>query len=282
MTSILFHFDDGETCQVSGPERAHFAILAEQFSKGIIGLVPTYFPSSRLHEHLGPFLNPENRLAQQTPGTPEWDSVLGGTLNTMGFRNGPPPFAWKGKEIGTLSLICNTVLAAGSDPMRLAVKIQFTCEHHGYVMGFHRKWLADLIDEGMEEGIYRKTMGWPDLVAKLRSGRSGPVVMSFSGSDPFPDSDIGSWMPPWPEGVPRNRDELTEEQQKERGSRSQEWYDQSFDKQWAISVRGLKAQTWNKPIDPTTLRAYRFTHEISLLDLYNQDFERVEKGLAQQ
>lgn len=310
MSSIWFNFADGTRFDVSGSERAHFGILAEDFSKGLLGLALDYTPSN-LFDQVGPFLNPEHPVASVPPHTVEWDQAMAYALTTMGFRTGPPVFIWRGQEIQMASLIWNTVLAAGSDPLRLGVKIHCTCEGHGYLMGFHRKWFADVIEEGLEEGLYRKgyrryknplhdlaringkpvpedaeettvSQGWPELVAKLREENVGPVVMSFSGGDGFPSAFIGAWMPPWPEGVPRHWDSLTEDQQVERSTRSDEWHDQSFDKQWAISVRGLKAEEKNRPIEPKTLRSYRFRHEISLLDLCNQDFERIEKGLSQQ
>jgi hypothetical protein len=308
MSSIQFHFPpDGYTLQVSGSERAHFGILAEDFAKGLIGVMPGII-ASNLGDRLGPFVNPEGPLAGIPSGTKGWDEALAYGVTAMSFRTGQAVFAWKGQEIQMSSLIWNTVLAAGSDPLRLGVKIHCTCEHYGYFMGFHRRWFADLIDEGLEEGLFRKgyfrnrnplhdlarmsgqvvpeaaqevfvSQGWVELAARLREENQGPVVMSFSGSDSFPNSTIGSWMPPWPDGVPRRWDELTEAQQKERASRSEDWDYQSFEKQWSLSVKGLKAQTWNKPIDPKTLRPWRFGHEISLLDLMNQDVERIEKGL---
>jgi hypothetical protein len=309
MSSILFHFPDGDTLQIAGSERAHFGILAEDFSRGMLGLAA--ITKSALPERLQPFINPAGRMGTIDPQTKQWDHVLSLCVSTMGFSGEPDVFTWKGQGIRMSSLIWNTMLAAGSDPMRLGVKIHCTCEHHGYLMGFHRKWFADIIDEGLEEGLFRKgywrsknplqdlgletedavletskavyiSQGWVELSAKLREENVGPVVMSFSGGDSFPNPEIGAWMPTWPEGTPRKWDALTPAQRAERSDQQEQWGYLSFDKRWAMSVKGIKNQSGNKPIDPKTLRAYRFTHEISLLDLINQDVKRIEKGLAQQ
>lgn len=306
MSSILFHFADGITLPVSGSERAHFALMAEDFSRGLLGLAGDI--PSNLADHVGPFINPLSSMASVPPNTVEWDSAMAYAISTIGLT-GVGVFAWRGQEIDMSSLVWNTVLAAGSDPMRLGVKIHCTCESYGYIMGFHRKWFADIIDEGLEEGLFRRgyhryknplydldlmrgrpvpedaevtviSQGWPELAAKLREENVGPVVMSFSGGDSFLNALLGSWMPPWPEGTPRHWDSLTRAQQEERSNRQEEWHTLPFSRQWAISVKGLKTTSKNPAIDPKNLRTWRFHHGISLLDLMSQDIERIEKGLA--
>lgn len=261
MSYINFHFPD-ETCvRVRGNERASFGLMTEHHARGAIGLTYGINPS-HLIEDLALFINPAGPLAKFLQPDPDltmreqFDRALGSRLYTMSFISTGAPFAWKGVEINTRQLIMNTVLATGSDPMRMAVKIHFQCEIHGYLMGFHRKWLADLVDEGLEEGIYRRAMGWEELSAKLREAAQGPVVTSFSGSDGFPDRAVANW----------------------RGS-LEDWNGLGSEKQWALAVKGLKAPGRNRPWAPDTLRSYRFGHDLSLLDLLRADTERVEKGL---
>lgn len=310
MSRIYFHSEDG-TAEVSGAERANMDIMTEHWARGAIGLTlgsPTL--DRHLYEGFKPFINPEGRLAN----VPEqgFGEALGKTIVTRAFYDYAAPFIWKGKPIKLSSLIANTVLAVGSDPARLATKIHNTCEIYGYAQGFHRKWLADVIEEGVEEKIFRKgywdfkdsegslkmlmgiemteeeqtptchSFGWDTVIDLLRSSSKGAVVMSFSVCDRFPNSSIGDWMPPWPEGVEEKWDALTEAQQEERSRRSDEWYDISDARQWAISMKGLKDPSFryfNQPITPQNLRTWRFGHELSLLDLAAHDIELIERKL---
>jgi len=302
VSRIYFSFDDGDSMEILGPERAHFGITMEEFAKGMLGLVPSYGYGTSLIDRLDPFINPDHPLANTPPRTAEWDRLLSTSLNS--FVRGREVFAWKGRPLSSVDLTANTVLAAGSDPLRLAVKIHLLCEVHGYVMGYHRGWLADLIEEGYEEGLYRKgfrradpehamdeligkevapehmivqSMGWPELVAKLREGRSGPVVMSYSVTEGFPNSSVANWLPPWPKGVEKDWNALSEDQQKERHDRQEEWLNLPYHRHWDLAVKGLKGR--QPPIEPKNLRTLRFGHEISLIDLLNGDIERIKKGL---
>lgn len=301
MSRIYFHFDDEDSVEILGPERAHFGIMSEDFAKGILGLAPGYGYGSNLIEKLAPFINPNHPLTDIPPRTAEWDRTLSTALNLFGRDE---VFAWKGHAFPAIDLVANTVLAVGSDPMRLGVKINLLCEVHGYVMGYHRGWLADLIEEGYEEGLYRKgywradnkhamdelagiditqeamvfkSMGWPELITKLREGRSGPVVMSFSVTEGFPNENAAGWMPPWPKGVEPIWDALSEEQQTARKERQEGWLSLPHHRHWDLAVKGLKAR--RTPIEPKNLRTRRFGYGISLLDLLNHDIERIEKGL---
>lgn len=310
MSTIYFHSEDG-TAEVSGAERANMDIQTEYWARGAVGLT---LGSPALDRHLygafGPFINPEGRLAD----APEhgFGEALGKVIVTRSFHRYPAPFIWKGKPIKMSSLIANTVLAVGSDAARLSTKIHNTCEIYGYVQGFHRKWLADVIQEGLDEKVFRKgywaqkdreadmkvllgiemteeekkpvqrSFGWDTVIDLLRSSSKGAVVMSYSVCDSFPNSSVGDWMPPWPEGVEQTWDALTKEQQRERSQRSDDWYDLPYAKQWAISMKGLKDPSFryfNQPITPQNLRVWRFGHKLSLLDLMAHDIEMVERKL---
>lgn len=259
MSWIAFHFPDGTDMRVDGREATHFEVLIEDYAKGAVGAV-SGTGRALLGTALRPFINPEGPLSgflQHEPSNRgHLESALGYHLHTMAFHSGRAPFTWKGVEIKTRQLLLNTVLATGSDPLRLAVKIKWQHEIHGYFMGFHRKWVADLIEEGLEEHLYHRGLGWEELVAKLREVNDGPVVTSSSKSDPFPNPHVAGWKGP-----------------------QEDWEALGGDKQWARAVKGLKAPGANQPWSPKNLRAYRFGHELSLLDLLRGDTERIEKGL---
>ncbi len=67
-----------------------------------------------------------------------------------------PSFQVAGQNLDGFSVSLNTALVAGSDVIALAAKIHGSCEQHGWVDAADRKWLADLIDEGLRHSIYRK------------------------------------------------------------------------------------------------------------------------------
>lgn len=259
MSWMIFNFPDDTEIQVDGRERVYFEVLTEDCAKGTIGAV-SGLGSKSLDAALRPYINPDGSLGEFLQREPSHDGrleqALGYMIHTGGFRTGATPFAWKGQGINTRQLVLNTALAAGSDALRIAVKIAWQCEIHGYVMGFHRKWLADLIQEGLEENLYHRGLGWEELVTKLRETNDGPVVASSSKTDPFPNAAVANWKG-------------TEE----------DWATLGFTKQWDAAVKGLKAPGRNQPWSPKNLRTLRFGHELSLLDLIRGDTERIEKGL---
>lgn len=310
MSRIYFHSEHDGTAEVRGTERAHMDFQMEHMAKGALELTMGHHFGS-LYEKFVPFINPEGRLG--AVAEKGFDEALASIMINRSFFDYAPTFVFKGKPIKLTSLIANTVMAVGSDPMRLVPKIHFTCESHGYVQGFHRKWLADVIEEGLEERVLRRgywdtkdetaylrqtmnmevtedamkpvfrSFGWDDVAALLRASTKGPVVMSFSVCEGFPNAYTGDWMPAWPEGVEEKWDALTEEQQKERSERSEAWYDLPESKQWAISVKGLKdpkRKLFNEPLTPQNLRTYRFGHELSFLDLISGDLEMVARKLG--
>lgn len=185
-----------------------------------------------------------------------------------------------GARLHTKNIDLNTALVAGSDPIRLAAKIHGWCESHCWVDGPDRVWLTGIITRGLETGLYRKSAGWEAIVAGLLERDDEPVVMSYSVCDPFPDENVGDWMPPWPEGVPRHWDALTEDQQRERDERHQAWYDVPADEQWRISFAGLQDRPWLQ-LTPESLAGVTFSSPVTVYDLFASDRdERIQAASA--
>ncbi|MFI6179803.1 hypothetical protein ACIA8R_29960 [Nonomuraea sp. NPDC051191] len=63
-----------------------------------------------------------------------------------------------GVRLNTGNVDLNTVLAVGSDPMRLATKIAGWGSQHAFIEGPDRAWAADLIDQGLAAGPFRKQL----------------------------------------------------------------------------------------------------------------------------
>jgi hypothetical protein len=159
-------------------------------------------------------------------------------------------------------------------------------------------WLAGIIDEGLDFGVYRRGMwyvnrvhdeltegpraeqpdakfvsqGWEDVLTHLRSHDDEPVVLSYSVCDQFPNANEAlDYLPPWPEGVPHSYDALTYEQQAEHDRLWKEWYDLPSERQWELGMAGLRQ---NKPwarLSPKTLGSIFFHVPVSVYDLFAPD-----------
>lgn len=214
------------------------------------------------------------------------------------------PVLIDGFTLHTRDIELNTALAAGSDPVRLAAKVHGWCESHAFVEGKDRAWLAGIIDEGLRTGIYRRgiwyvdrpcngpaadqpdrkwsSQGWEEVQAFLCERDDEPVVMSYSVCDQFPNADVASWMPPWPEGVEERWDALTEEQQAERSARRDAWYDLDGEEQWRRGIEGLRAERPWARLAPGTLASVTFGPGVTIYDLFAPDRdERVRAAFAE-
>lgn len=184
----------------------------------------------------------------------------------------------------------NTSLAIGNDMVRLAAKIHGWCETHAWVEEDSRAWLADIIERAVTSGVYRKGIwhtgttgdtaqqttvrqGWADVVTLLRdtTNHPGPVVLSCSVGDDFPNPEVSTSMPPWPAGVPERWDALTEEQQAERRTARNAWYGLDPDQRWETAMAGIRSsQPWAN-ITPENLATRTFGPSVTLFDLFRED-----------
>ncbi|MER6813572.1 hypothetical protein ABT299_30250 [Spirillospora sp. NPDC000708] len=80
--------------------------------------------------------------------------------------------------------------------------------------GPNRAWLADVIEQGLADGVLRRAvryqphpdtprkewpsreMGWDEATALLRARDDEPTVVSSSFCDRFPNEDIADWTSP--------------------------------------------------------------------------------------
>ena len=205
------------------------------------------------------------------------------------------PLRVAGLELHSRDVELNTALAAGSDPVRLAAKVHGWCETHCWVEGPDRAWMAGLIDRGLKAGLYRaglwyepapgaekkwSSQGWEEVTALLRARDDEPVVLSYSVCDQFPNPDVG-WMPPWPEGVPRRWDALTEEQLQQRRQRDEEWADLDDAERWRIAMDGLRAERPWARLAPDTLADVTFGPPVTVYDLLAPDRDTRVRAAAE-
>lgn len=186
------------------------------------------------------------------------------------LRVGGLPIEVAGQRLHTSNVDLNTALVAGSDAVRLAAKIHGWCESHAWVDELDHEWLARIIEDGLRVGIFRAgmwsnpvsgerkwhTQGWEDLLGLLRTQGVGPVVMSFSVGDSFPNGAIANWTPP--EGDPDG----------------DTWYDLPDGEQWDLAFTGLQTRRPWAQLSERTLTETTFGHPVSWYDLFTPDRER--------
>ena len=95
----------------------------------------------------------------------------------------------EGQRVDIFGAQLDTAITIGSDQLKFAARLHGQCEIHCYVECKNRKWLASIIEQGLEQHLYRKDKGWESVIKLLRNGCKSPVVMSYSVCDSFPSSD---------------------------------------------------------------------------------------------
>jgi hypothetical protein len=294
MSRVYFHSPSGEA-QLRGSERAWLSGLVTDLANGLLD-VRGLNRAERLRE----LIHPDHHMAHHSAKPEEflrWASSYE-TSFSVGWSDRTPLIQYAGKPIDSFMLALNTALTVGNDAIKLAARLHGSCEIHAWVDGPNRAWLADIMQAGLDASIYRRgfwfkdgpgegaarkwsDQGWGDVITLLRSRNDEPVVTSYSVCDSFPDSSIGDWMPPWPEGVPRDWRELTEDQQSARSDRSDAWYDLDDTEQWRISMEGLRTSEEGLEMKPGNWDQFRFGHSLSVLDLFAADSdERLRAALG--
>lgn len=201
-----------------------------------------------------------------------------------------------GHVLHHMNVALNTALAAGSDPMRLATKLQGWS--HCLIEGPDRAWVADIIDEGLAGGMFRRgtpgvgDMRWEKITAMLRERDDEAVVTSHSTGSSFPSRYIAGLVPPWP--VPGDReaddawqqfDQLPENiREAYQGADAQfeeQWEEMTFDDRWNRALAGLrKRRPWSR-LAPETLKVQTFGPAVTAYDLLASDREeRVRAAVA--
>lgn len=294
MSYVSFHFAEGPTLELRGMERHYMGHLVEQAAMGAIGLTARESDQDRIvQERFGPLIpegwwhhGREGRLAQ------DFAMYLGGSLSEDFL-------VWKDKPIRSFALMLNTAIVYGSDPVKLAAKLHGTCEIQAIVEGKDRAWFADVIEQGLDTRIFRRTyraakspvaellslmkedvdpqdlepvehsMGWTEIIDQLRENDQVPVVTSYSVTNGFPQMP-SDWSP---EG------ESLDDDDEEYERREEAWYELSDEVRFWMSLEDVRKRNKNKPISPETLPTL-FEHNLTLLDIYHGDVKKIEKALG--
>lgn len=316
MSGIYFH-TPSKQAELRGSERAWLRQVARgpadaawdlngssgfDRAKAILDLVPEVPDGLDGANYLHTML----RAAVQNKDNPEprWALVraLKTTMRVDGLR-----MLIAGVELNTDNISLNTALVAGSDPVRLAAKINGWCESHAWVDGPDRAWMADIINEGLRAGIYRRELwyadtsdgphdkradqGWGQVVDLLRARDDEPVVMSYSVTDGFPNPWIAGWDPPidpgwlpdWADGDGHNEWIAMSGAERagwRREHADEQWYDLPADQQWELAMAGLRRERPWARIGPDTLAEVTFHYPVTVYDLFAPDRDERVRAAA--
>lgn len=237
MSRIYFHTQD-EDAEIHGSERHYFASLCAEMTYAVLRRhtedseeAPALLRRAFHHDHY-------------------MLSVRGGVFADR-FRThlivSDAPLLLGDQEVSIFSLVLNTALRLGSDPVRLAARLHGQCEIHAYVEGANRAWLADIIEQGRQFELYRSGQGWEDVVALLRRDATSPVVTSYSVCEQFPNAGIANWSPP-----------LDEDGEKDWDA----WYGLSDQTRWEMALAGLRARRGGLELKPDDWSNFSFGHNL--------------------
>lgn len=294
MSRVYFHSPHGES-QIHGSERAWLGALCQHVAEGLFNI-----DGFDTRERLTELLTPKNHF-QSTPDADlfldrmRWEHSMRMRLSGM-FG---PEFMWKGNGIDAFTVVLNTACKVGNDTIRLAARIHGQCELHGYVEGPNRAWLADLMQAGLDSGMYRRKhpgnpefgQGWEETIALLRIRDDEPVVMSYSVCDQFPNHEVADWSPEIPDDWrPQfvDADEwVTWTEDGKDGARedapSELWYALPEEERWRLAMDGLRKRsvTQGLEIKPDNWSTFTFGHGLTALDFLAPDYaERLDKALG--
>jgi hypothetical protein len=305
MSRVYFHSRHGDA-ELRGSERAHCGLLVDHLTDGFLGSI--------YHDDVDRILGlirPDHYLHKTDRQSPGWIPMWRDTFATA-FRSGfyGEMFTWKDKEIESFALRLNTALKYGNDTVRLAARLHGQCEIHCYVEGINRAWLASVIAEGLNAGIFREgqwytdrnderkwsDQGWRDVIKLLLDRDDEPIVMSYSVCDQFPNADVAHWSPPpmpegwapywaqtedgraeWEQGYP----EAADREALYADCSSDLWYELPEDERWRRALEGLRRNPGMLEISPENFRGYSFAHGLAITDLLAPDYaERLDKALG--
>jgi hypothetical protein len=279
MSSVAFHSPDHETVRVGGAERAYAGRLCDRILHGVLDYAS--FPSMEdsTLSRLKRMIKPDHYLAKYVTSRDD-AGLIQGLSNAIGGYG--ECLYWNGQPVRGFSLALNTAIVLGSDPLRFSARMHGSCEIHGFVQGEHRAWLASIIDAGMASGVLRAAPqtqygNWPAVVAMLQTSTATPVVMSYSVTESFPNFAVTSGHDfeekPW-----SKMSESEQEAMRERASAFDELDDDDRWRQAFSALTRISDGGCDLEMRPSDWNTFRFTHELSALDLLAPDWtERLDR-----
>lgn len=196
-----------------------------------------------------------------------------------------------GVQLHSRNVELNTALVAGSDPIRLAAKLAGFGARHAWVEGPDRAWLADIIEQGLAGGMFRRqfrrgdkpdgellTQGWEQVVELLRARDNEPVVTAYSGGDDFPEP---STHLDWPGREVESWSEYSDAEQQAITEWQERWYaDEDWAAKWEAGMAWLRERRPWARLAPDTLATAAFHHPVTVYDLFAPDRDERVRAAA--
>lgn len=276
MSRIYFHSPSG-TAELMGSERAYMGVLISDLALGVLSPESYSRP-----EHLMQLVAQDHDL-RKVMRSPHWTQWFR-TSFSVGWSE---LFQYQGQPIETLALALNTALALGNDALKLLARLHGQCEIHAHIHPRNRMWVAKIIDQGVNSGLYRPEQGWKDVRAFLAASNVEPVVTSYSVTDGFPNATIADWQPP--SDLSQNLaptyysdEEWAATDLETRAEYARDtWYELPVEERWETAMRGLTATRGGLEIKPDNWETFRFNHKLSAFDLVAADWEdRIRTALG--
>lgn len=193
------------------------------------------------------------------------------------------PIEIGGQRLDSADVELNTTLRIGNDVIRLVAKLGGWGASHAWVQGEHRAWMADLVDQGLQDGVLRaglwyvdgpcdglpenhpqrrwRDLGWGAVTAFLRERDDEPVVTSYSCDDDFPGPSIAGWY-------------------EDEDGGYDAWDRLPAREKWDRSMAGLARRRPWAQLESDTLGYYTFGVGATLFDLYAPDRDERVRALA--
>lgn len=292
MSRIYFHTPSGDA-EILGSERAYMGGVTDRF--GTDAIRSCFIEKDVLFEE---YINPRHPryLEGKRMSLTDWEGPLGRRVMSTLFED-TPLFRRGDQLLDTWQVILNSCLAAGSDSIKLLARIHAQCEIHGFVEGEDRNWFADMIEAGRRDNILRGGAGWEELVIMLRSRDDEPVVMSYSVCDSFPNRYTSTWdersaKVPFKVGDCSEghedrsicNDMICYELDQDHVDEFYEecWYDLTSEEQWTYGMAALRHEKPWARLQPKNWDRYRFGHNVSIFDLYEDRWNRRLKEMEEE
>lgn len=274
MSHLAFSSREREV-HVRGWERHRLPVICQDMAWGLMGVTPASPAADRMAELMAP--GQARHFNGLRPGAMDWCSTY-----RLFFNNEDDLVQYLGHPVSSTGLILNTVLSLGSGPMKLAARFAGQMYSHAWIPGPDRGWAADLITEGLVQDVFRleiqvtdpspivpdKTVtkrydtGWPDVIQLLRETDRGPVVLSVSTGDDFPDpSDLGMSYDDWEQyqAQPDGNDQI-----------------------WNLAEMFLINKRQGHKISQKEFDQYRFDHRLSVWDVLATDYrDRLDRAITE-
>lgn len=302
MAQMIFHTQDGEAI-LKACEREHLAHLARLIPANVWDItnlsrcdqIMALIPRERGTEYLHTMHDQVKAAHLDQHMSAIHAATNGGVVAALNNRmvtsislalratgNGVPLLVpiTPPARLRSLEVEFNTTLAAGNDILRLATKLYGWAASHTWIAEEHREWAADLIQSGLDQGIYRAGLwstdqrnqrvwldtGWADVIALLRGG-PGPVVLSTSTDDPFPNPDLETWMSVLPDDVTHT----AEQRRTVRQRRYEEWGQLTNAQCWEAGMAYLTEYVPYLQLSPNNLATNTFGPAVTVFDLLSAE-----------